>query len=141
MSYTDLHLACKSGDLANLVQAYESDPSKINLKDSKVLNIQLGWTPLYRSVISGCLQAAKYLLSKGADPNIVNYLGESPLHQAADTGNLEIAELLLEYSADPNIQQNEGDTPLHNSAFRGDNEMLKLLLEYHADPNIQNKVV
>jgi hypothetical protein len=137
----DLHHACKSGNIDQIIQSFESNPSKLNEKDSKVISTQLGWTPLYRSVISGRLQATKYLLSQGADPNMLNNLGESPLHQAADSGNLELAELLLQSGADPNIQQNEGDSPLHNSAFRGDVDMVKLLLKYQADPNIQNKVV
>jgi len=95
---------------------------------------------LYRTVICGHLEAAQFLLSKGANPNIQNRLGETPLHQAADNDQYKIAELLLKYKSDPNIQQNDGDTALHHSAYKGHLKILKLLLRHKANPNIQNFV-
>ena len=56
-------------------KAYELQPESINLKDDK-----LGWAPIYRTVICGHVEATRYLLEKGADPNIKNNLGETPLH-------------------------------------------------------------
>ncbi|OMJ76020.1 hypothetical protein SteCoe_24738 [Stentor coeruleus] len=135
MSIQDLHGACKLGDINGIKLAFDSNPEKINEKDT-----QLGWSPLYRTVISGHINAAKFLLEQGADPNISNNLGETPLHQAADNGNSTMAKLLISFGAQTNHQQNEGDTPLHHSAFRGDPEMVELLLEARASPNIRNKV-
>jgi ankyrin repeat protein len=141
MSTQDLHGACKLGDINIIKLAFDSNPEKINEKDTQVKNIQLGWSPLYRTVISGQIDAARFLLEQGADPNMSNNLGETPLHQAADNGNSDMAKLLLNFGAQANYQQNEGDTPLHHSAFRGDSEMIELLLEARASPNIRNKVV
>ena len=141
MNTADIHLACKSGNLELIIKAFNDNPAKINEKDSQVRVIQLSWTPLYRTVISGRFEAAEFLLSKGADPNIINNLGETPLHQAADCGNYELAELLISYKVLVNVQQNEGDTALHHSAFRGDCKMLGLLLQSGGSPNIKNKVV
>lgn len=141
MTSLDLQSACKSGDLQKIQQAFFQNPSKLNEKDSQVIVTQLGWTPLYRTVTSGRVEAARFLLDQGADPNTTNNLGETPLHQAADSENYSMAKLLLDFKAEVNAQQNEGDTPLHHSAFRGDLDMVDLLLEYRADPNLKNKVV
>ena len=129
----DIHKACRSGDLATIKRSYHLDPTKINTRDEN-----LGWTPLFRTVIFGHIKASKFLLKHGANPNIANSLGETPLHQAADNSQYIIAEMLLEYNADPNIQQNDGDTPLHHASFRGDTEMIEILLEHGGNPNIPN---
>jgi Ankyrin repeats (3 copies)/SAM domain (Sterile alpha motif) len=132
---TDLHKACRSGDLGTIKSAYKLDPSRINTKDE-----ELGWTPLFRTVISGNVKASKFLLKRGSNANLANTLGETPLHQAADHSQYIIAELLLNFDADPNKQQNEGDTPLHHAAFRGDTKMIEILLRHNADPNIPNSL-
>lgn len=130
---TDIHKACRTGDLSTIKHAYHLDPSRINTKDES-----LGWTPLFRTVIFGHIKATKFLLKHGSNPNLVNSLGETPLHQAADNSQYIIAELLLNYNADPNKQQNDGDTPLHHAAFRGDTRMIEILLRHGADPNVPN---
>lgn len=139
----DLHKACRLGDITAIKQAFRAQPEKLNEKDASVSVMQLGWAPLYRTVICGHVQAVEFLLKQGADPNVVNnvnatQLGETPLHQAADNSQLSVAELLLMYRADPNAQQNDGDTPLHLAAFKGDLQMVDLLLRYKANPNVQN---
>jgi hypothetical protein len=136
-----LHLACRSGDLPSITHTYHSDPSRLNEKDPSVFSIQLGWSPLYRTVICGHYEAANFLLEQGADPNICNNLGETPLHQASDNSQYEMADLLLSFKANPNFQQKEGDTPLHHAAFRGDSRMIQLLLNRNADPNTSNLMV
>jgi Ankyrin repeats (3 copies)/SAM domain (Sterile alpha motif)/Ankyrin repeats (many copies) len=129
----DLQTACRMGDLSAIKNAYNKNKKNLNQKDEI-----FGWTPLYRTVICGNINACQFLLSSGADPNIPNNLGESPLHQASDNSQYQIAELLLKHHADPNLQQNEGDTPLHHAAFRGDLKIIQLLLNYQADPNLPN---
>jgi ankyrin repeat protein len=137
----DIHAACKSGNILAIEEAIDLNPSKLDEKDPKVLHMQLGWSPLYRIVSSGKIEAARYLLSRGADANIPNNLGEIPLHSTADKGDCQMAELLIEYGSDVNFQQNEGDTPLHYSVFQGSLQMIKLLLENKADPNIKSTKV
>lgn len=129
----DLQKACRLSDLDAIKRACKLHPEKINEKDDS-----LGWTPLYRTIISGFLRGAEYLLKHKADPNIENNIGETPLHQAADNSQLHLAEILLKNGANPNFQQNDGDTPLHHCAYRGDSKMAEMLLKYKADPNIPN---
>jgi len=97
----DIQLACRVGDLELLKSTLQKYPELLNWTDR-----QLGWSPLYRTVICGHFEIAKYLLEEGADPNHVNKLGESALHQAADNNKVNVAKLLLKYGADPNLQQN-----------------------------------
>lgn len=138
-----LHQACRLGDLAAIAQAFKCHPAEVNSKDCNVPLTQLGWTPLYRSVVCGHMQATDFLLKHGASPNERNnvssrQLEETPLHHAADNGLWELAEMLIRHGAEVNVQQSDGDTPLHHAAFRGDERMVELLLAFGADCNIQN---
>jgi ankyrin repeat protein len=72
---TDLHKASRLGDLTSIKRILKLDPAKINEADCG-----LGWTPIYRTVICGHIEATRYLLKHGANPNTTNNLGETPLH-------------------------------------------------------------
>ena len=97
----ELQRACRVGDLSLLKRVVDTYPHHVNSLDAK-----LGWSPLYRAVICGHVDAARFLLKQGADPNLRNKVGEVPLHQAADAGNVKLAQVLLEHKADPNLQAN-----------------------------------
>ena len=136
----EIQRACRLGDVSLLKKILTESPEFLNQVDNK-----LRWSPLYRTVICGHLEATEYLLSIGADPNIKNNLGETPLHQATDNSQAKLVKLLLRYKADPNIQQNgkshtDGSTPLHQSAFKGDEKIVSILLSHGADCNLPNFV-
>ena len=65
----------------------------------------------------------EYLLSKGADVDMVNSLGQTALYWAALRGNAKVAKVLVTGSegqrADPAIRTNEGYTALYASAQEG----------------------
>lgn len=131
----EIQKACRVGDVETLQRILSQDPSLLNMVDSK-----LRWSPLYRTVICGHIEATEFLLKQGADPNIKNNLGETPLHQAAENSQAKLVKLLLKYKADPNTQQNDGNTPLHQSSYKGDESIVSMLLKNKADPNIENSV-
>lgn len=54
----------------------------------------------------------KYLLSKGANLNVIDDLGFSPFIEACRSGKLELIQPLLVSGADLNIRSNNDDTPL-----------------------------
>jgi len=129
----DIQQACRFGDISLIQKAVEASPLSVNRVDTK-----LGWTPLYRTVICGHFEAARYLLAHGADANLSNNQQETPLHQAADHNQIEIAQALLKAGANPNVQQEDGETPLHLAACKGHLQVSQLLLEHGANPNLTN---
>ena len=108
------------------------DITKINNKD------ECGWTPLFRTVVSGILAATEALLNSGADPNIQSSMGETPLYQAVEMQKISHVNLLLQKGANPNIAQIDGLTPLHLAVNRQNILIIKELLKYKADPNTKN---
>ena len=114
------------------INLFCKDISKINNKD------ECGWTPLYRTVVSGILAATEALLNAGADPNIQTTMGETPLYQAVEMGKISHVNLLLQKGANPNISQIDGLTPLHLAVNRQNILIIKELLKYKADPNSKN---
>ena len=114
------------------INLFCKDISQINKKD------ECGWTPLYRTVVSGILAATEALLNSGADPNIQTTMGETPLYQAVEMGKISHVNLLLQKGANPNISQIDGLTPLHLAVNRQNILIIKELLKYKADPNSKN---
>ena len=114
------------------INLFCKDISKINNKD------ECGWTPLYRTVVSGILAATEVLLNSGADPNIQTTMGETPLYQAVEMGKISHVNLLLLKGANPNIAQIDGLTPLHLAVNKQNILIIKELLKYKADPNTKN---
>ena len=114
------------------INLFCKDISKINNKD------ECGWTPLYRTVVSGILAATEALLNSGADPNIQTTMGETPLYQAVEMGKISHVNLLLLKGANPNIAQIDGLTPLHLAVNKQNILIIKELLKYKADPNTKN---
>ncbi|OMJ72035.1 hypothetical protein SteCoe_29619 [Stentor coeruleus] len=124
---------CKEGKIKEISELLQSNPEMLNYRDQ-----HLGLTLLANSIKCGQIELSKFLLGKGADPNIGNIISETPLHIAIDNSDLELAEMLLQYKAEPNCMTVDGETPLHHSAFIGDKKMMGLLLSYGADPNIKD---
>ena len=128
LSEEALVTACLVGNVQTLAAVLT--PATVNSPDSA-----LGWTPLYRAVVAKHTEAAKYLLTHQADPNLPGENGETPLHQAAAEGLYDIAALLLKHKALPNLRDDTGRTPLHRAVQVGDEHMTELLLKHRAEAN------
>ncbi|KAE8443486.1 hypothetical protein EG329_001797 [Mollisiaceae sp. DMI_Dod_QoI] len=72
------------------------------------------------------LEFAKFLLEKGANPNLVGQ-SSGPLHEAATFGHLEMMKLLLEHGADPMISVG-GWSPMTNAIRYKCPEVVDLLI-------------
>lgn len=85
------------------------------------------------------LEMMRYLLSKGADPNLANGTnGERPLHAAVSSvDEPEAAALLLEHGAEVDARSGPGSTPLHDAVVMGHARIVELLLGHGADPAIE----
>ena len=81
-----------------------------------------------------CLEAARQLVSGGADPSLVNSQGATPLHYAARRGSKQMASLLLGHpKVDINARDGSNLTPLHFSCIHGNEEVCQLFLNRSAD--------
>jgi ankyrin repeat protein len=100
-----------------------------------------GFTALHFAAFFGEEDAAKLLVERGADVNVVARnptIHVTPLHSAAAGGHSGIVKLLLEHGADPNAAQDGGFTPLHSAASTDDRDSVEALLEAGADPSVAN---
>jgi len=158
--------AAKKGDLSTLTSLLKEKKVDVNYDSTKYGNTAL------KSVITSKdikdekerVKIVKFLLEKGADPNIGKY--SSPLKVAASNGREEIVELLIkhkakvtgdalisaslngnvniirslvEHGADVNYKETFGYFPLMEAAERGHFDAVKYLVEHGAKINEQPK--
>ncbi|KAM6910315.1 ankyrin repeat domain-containing protein 34A [Xenentodon cancila] len=72
----------------------------------------------------------RYLLEKGADPNIPDKSGRTALmHACAEQAGKEVVSLLLENGADPSLKDYSGSSALVHAINKGDRETLQVLLD------------
>lgn len=72
----------------------------------------------------------RYLLEKGADPNIPDKCGRTALmHACAERAGREVVSLLLENGADPSLKDYSGSSALMHAIDKGDHETLQVLLD------------
>lgn len=77
----------------------------------------------------------RFLLQRGADPNIRNKKGITPLQLATAMGFTDGVEALLKGGASVNISDQTGETPLIAAVHARNVAMVRLLLEKGADPD------
>ena len=97
--------------------------------------------PLLDAVEANSLEAARLLLTAGADPNIRDDAGYSPLRICAEKGFVEMARLLLLCGADKTMHESgneRGMTALGLAAYELHVEMVRLLLAYGANPHARD---
>ena len=106
------------------------------------LYTQDDWNPLLYSASVGELEAARYLLSEGADVNFQTQGKVVPqltaLHIAARAGNLEMVKLLA-HQCDPNRQDQWGFTAVHYATIARNKEIVAYLLSNGATASIESK--
>eukprot|EP01135_Chromosphaera_perkinsii_P000567 Nk52_evm29s123 gene=Nk52_evmTU29s123 len=129
---SDLHVAASAGFMGPLQLAMVECGERVDPKDGD------GRTPLMYAVTSGRTKAVKYLLTRGANPNMWENDGSTALHHAAIQGNLNIISLLLKENPNPNIRDVQGLLPVHWATKNSSEKPLQLLLRYTKKFNIKN---
>ena len=80
----------------------------------------------------------RFLLARGARPDIQNDGGTTPLQLAAQIGWVAGAEALLDRRADPNLSTSRGETPLIFAVQGRHLAMVRLLVSRRADPDLSD---
>lgn len=77
----------------------------------------------------------RFLLQRGADPNIRNKRGVTALQLATSLGFIEGAEELIKAGAQVNVSDQTGETPLIAAVHSRNVPMVRLLLAQGSDPD------
>ncbi|XP_075776642.1 transient receptor potential cation channel subfamily A member 1 [Pelodiscus sinensis] len=125
LNATPLHHAAGAGQI-ELMEMIIDDSSNeaLNVMDS------FGNTPLHWAAKRNQAESVKLLLSRGANPNILNSSMMAPLHLAVQSLHNEIVKVLVQHSStDVNLEGETGNTPIIVACYKENPEALTLLLE------------
>ena len=121
----------RKGD-GNAVIATLDQPGQtiINTRD-----VTTGEGALHIVVKRGDSAYLRYLLAKGADPNLRDREGETAMMLAVQAGQPEMVQILANAKANANLADGSGETPLIRAVQRRDVTMVRTLLASKADPD------
>ena len=77
----------------------------------------------------------RFLLARGADPNLKDGKGNTPMMLAAANGEVGLIEILVTAHANVNLANASGETPLIRAVQRRDLGTVRTLLADGADPD------
>lgn len=108
-----------ASDLALALHEERYDEAEELLKTTDInAGATSGATPMLSIIGTGSIESIRFLLERGADPNVTTMIGmgdggHSPLHSVVGFDDqFEIMKLLIEYGADVNLRSEAGETPL-----------------------------
>jgi ankyrin repeat protein len=109
--------------------------SIINTRD-----VSSGEGALHIVVKRGDATYLRYLLQKGADPNLRDGKGNTPLLVAVQTGQADLIPILVDGRANPNLGNQSGITPLILATQARSLDMVRQLLAAKADPDQTDRI-
>ena len=132
-AYVDMCTAASIGDLARVRELADQDPALVNRVSEYVTYYIGSGSPLRNAAGRGHIEIVKFLLDRGADPNLPEE-GIAPrghaLYSAVYNGHHEIAKLLLEHGAFPSPPVESSADALSIAIKNNDQAMIDLLVSY-----------
>ena len=117
-----LQLCAMTNDLEGLKKCLKGGQG-INDKDEN------GNAALHQCSMYGAIDVLEYLISNGADVNVLDDANRTPLiNGIAAADHFKVTQLLLEAGADPNIKDEYGDTALSEAQMRNKDDTVDLLI-------------
>jgi ankyrin repeat protein len=104
-------------------------PTVVNSRNSK------GETALNIAISRSDEMWTRFLVGKGADPNLQQSNGDTPLIAAARVGFMDAIELLLQRGAKVDLANRMGETPLIVAVQQREVDAVKMLLANGANPD------
>ncbi len=129
----DFHLACALNRAEDIERFVDADPALRNQQTPD------GWTGLHLAAFFGAEDAARLLLSRGADPCVrsSNQMANLPIHSAAASRQASIVELLLVAGSPAGDKQHGGYTPMDAALQNGDQATIDVLLRHGAGRRVE----
>ena len=139
MGANPLHHAAWNGN-RDIVKLLINDANA----NANYINHQMtnGWTPLHQATINSHIAMMRYLLRKGANPNISDIDGHTPIFTAIifpsnnDITTRQLIHMLKIYGASLSHRDKRGRTLLHFAVERNSSILVRYLLRIGIDPNI-----
>ena len=119
----------RDGDVATKLLD-EPGNTIINARD-----ITSGETALHAVVQRRDLTWVRFLLQRGANPNIADKNGTVPLQIAAQLGFIEGVEQLIKRGAEVDVSDSTGETPLISAVHRRDIKLVEMLVTNGGNPD------
>ena len=128
--------AVRKGD-GNTVIAILDQPGQTIINTRDVTN---GEGALHIVVKRGDAAYLRYLLAKGADPNIRDGHGDTPMLLAVQAGQPEMVKILATAKANANLANGSGETPLIRAVQRRDLTLVREVLAAGGNPDQTDNV-
>lgn len=123
--------AVRTGDGSVVTQMLDQPGQRIvNTRDTTT-----GEAALHIVVKRGDATYLRYLLSKGADPNVRDNAGNTPMMLAVQEGEPGLIDILALVKANANLGNSGGETPLIRAVQRRDLALVRSLLAAGANPD------
>ncbi|MES2445049.1 MAG: ankyrin repeat domain-containing protein [Pseudomonadota bacterium] len=123
--------AVRKGDGTKVMQLVtDSNGSIVNTKSRET-----GDAALHIVAKNGDPVFLRYLIQKGANPNVQDAAGNSPMMVAVNSGFDEGVGILITYHANVNLPNNSGETPLIRAVQLRKRDLVVTLLAAGGDPD------